>query len=237
MYQVEFATRRDNRGYLQFLMAYFKKNFNKLDILLHYYEDDKFSYILLAGLKNYYCYFDEIVKIGLNELMQRTIKYDYFFSKISIDDKFLKIATATMLQNFDTVWDLKEIKNITFSERFFIDSFFEFRLKKFYNHWEKMLHISVGDLTLNDSLKMMLTVSDRLEDRINIISNENYLKIYKIDNLKSELIFSGDEFSAFSEIIRVNAKKIKFYIKNDAKSSILRHIIDLMGERVKVEYI
>jgi len=209
MYQIEFATRCENRGYLDFVYFRLLQNFNKKSAIIHRVDDDKFSYILFAGVKDYFFYYDDIIKNILCELLQKTIKYEYMYSNIDIKDKFLKLASASLLQNFDTYNDLKIIKNQNLYEKFFIDSYFEFRKKAFLPHWEKVLNLSFQGMNLIDTLKTMLSLQDNTET-VFIFLGEEKSKLYIYQNTAKLFLFAKND-EVFCEILRLNPKFLKIF--------------------------
>ncbi len=153
-------------------------------------------------------------------------------------DKSMVVAFKKALLNFDRETDYYIIQNnLNFNRDIYLDSFYEFRLKKLKDKWTELValanenreYLITTDAFL-DLLKFLVDNLDICEEEVSIVEEEDGYKIYSSIDDGSQIVY-GEE-GLISSIIDMSPQKINIYCKAMTKATeLLEKIYD---ERIVV---
>ncbi len=207
------------------------------------YEEFGKVFVLVACPKNEQEKVLDVVEKCLTKAICNFYKKNFLMENLHLPlhEKISAVAFQKALINFDRETDFCIIsRNLSLKKNFFLDSFYEFKLKALREKWGEIVALAnenrdylVSNEAFYDLLKFLIDNLEVGQDEIDVFEDENGYSI-------SPQVESGESFEKLSDeglvssLIDICPKKINLFCKTDGDTTgFLRKIFE---ERVNVCY-
>ena len=152
---------------------------------------------------------------------------------LSVKDEMGMLAFKKALINFDKETDFYIVsRNLTFDENLYIESFYNFRLKKLREKWRELIRLAndnkdylISSESFYDLLKFLVDNIDISQDEIDIVEDDDGYRIFsggEEDNIEC-LTKEG----LVSSVIDISPQKINLYCKGEnSATDVLKKIYE-----------
>lgn len=243
MWELSISVDTKNIDIAKFIYQTLKSQTAELGGVVTCYEEFEKIFVLIA------CPLEEQERVSI--VVERCIIKSIcnFYKQNFLDEKLCLplhenislTAFKKALLNFDRETDFYIIsKNIELDKNFYLDSFYNFKLKALRDKWEELVCLAnencdylVSNDAFYDLLKFLIDNLEIGQDEIDVFEDENGYSISAADMQECECEKLTEE-KLVSSLIDICPKRINFFCKNDDDTAtLLRKIFE---ERVNVCY-
>lgn len=216
------------------LFKILKKDLSKFDALVVLTKEPPFNKIVLAVKKEFRPETEIVLLKTISLVICCYFKAEFLNRHLFLPshDEIGVTAFKKALINFDKETDYFLIsKNLRFEGNLYLESFYEFKLRKLREKWEELIKLAnenrdylVSVDAFNDLLKFLIDNLDICKDEIDVIEEEDEHYYVCDEGKKGEMMGSS---ALVSLLIDLSPQKINFYYKNENHATdLLKTIFD-----------
>ena len=242
MWEYAVIVKNSNEQIISYILSSSKIFVSKLGGVATLNREDEFSHVVIGVDEKH----KDKMQTFLSKCITRAIcsffKSDYLDKhlNIKIADKIGLLAFKKALINFDKETDYYIVsKNLVFENNLYLESFYDFRLKKLRDKWGELIDLAnenkeylISSDAFMDLLKFLIDNIDIVEEEIDIVEDDDGYRI-----------FSGNEENSFeglsneglvSSVIEISPQKINLYCKKEnSATQLLKQIYE---QRVNLKF-
>lgn len=226
MWEYSININNTNKKILNFMYSSVKRFTSDHNGLVALNEENSFSSIVIGV--------EEKDKDSLQAFLSKCItkcvcsfyKLDYLNKNLAIPftEDVVSLAFKRAMINFDKETDYYIIaRNIEFDKEIYLDSFYNFKLKKLQTKWSELINLAndnreflLDKSAFLDLLKFLIDNIDISTDEIDIVENENGYKIFTNQDDGTLDVKSKEDL--ISSVIDLSPQKMNIYYKDSNKA-------------------
>ena len=226
MWEYSINVNNSNRNIINFLYSSLKKFLFECNGLVALNEEKNYSSILIGVEEKY----KEKLQSFLSKCITKSICSFYkleFLNKnliIPSNEEVLGLAFKRAMINFDKETDYYIIsRNIEFDKEIYLDSFYNFKLKKLQDKWIELINLAnenreflLDRYALLDLLKFLIDNIDIATEEIDIVENEEGYRIFT--SKEEEILEIKNKEDLISSVIDLSPQKMNIYCQDSNKA-------------------
>ena len=211
-----------NKNLVKFLYSAVKRFTSDCNGLVAVNEQNNYSSILIGVEESY----KERLQTFLSKCITKSIcsfyKNDFLNKNLSLplNDELLALAFRYAMINFDKETDYYIItRNIEFNKEIYLDSFYNFKLKKLQAKWKELINLAndnreflLDKSAFMDLLKFLIDNIDISTNEIDIVENEEGYRIFT--SQEEEILEIGNNEDLVKTVIDLSPQKMNIYCNN-----------------------
>lgn len=222
MWEYSINVNHSNKNLVKFLYSAVKRFTSDCNGLVAVNEQNNYSSILIGVEESY----KERLQNFLSKCITKSIcsfyKNDFLNKNLSLplNDELLALAFRYAMINFDKETDYYIItRNIEFNKEIYLDSFYNFKLKKLQAKWKELINLAndnreflLDKSAFMDLLKFLIDNIDISTNEIDIVENEEGYRIFT--SQEEEILEIGNNEDLVKTVIDLSPQKMNIYCNN-----------------------
>ena len=226
MWEYSININNSNKNVLNFLHSSIKRFTNECSGLVAVNEENCYSSIIIGVEEQY----KERLQAFLSKCITKCIcsfyKLEFLNKNLAIpsSEDVISLAFKRAMINFDKETDYFIIaRNIEFDKEMYLDSFYNFKLKKLQSKWTELINLAndnreflLDKYAFLDLLKFLIDNIDVSIDEIDIVENDEGYRIFT--NQEEDVLEIKSKEELISSVIDLSPQKMNIYCKDSNKA-------------------
>ncbi len=246
MREIAFASQLKNKHIIDFISEKVKSKIDFCKTIVTTYLDNNFAYLLFACEEEFYAQCEVVLANVIIDYIETVYKVEYLKDKIKnpAGDTLTFNAYIKVLSVFDRSTDETALKKImVFNQTFFLDSFFEFRLKPLKQHWDNLAELSSDNIamfnsgTFVDVIRFLINTMDNVVYKVKVIMNGEKCSIYNMKNKNAKIKKIADctsPLDLISNVLNYCPNYIDVYLDTNRDDEAVNFLSNIFTSRLKI---